>query len=373
MIINYLMKILFFTSQTGGGHITVAKALAEEFKEKYSIEAYLPDFFLEATKKPFANFPKNYSKITKDFPFFWGFLWYFTYPKWWYHYLNKIVEFFTPNYLEDFFKKYPDIEAVISVHPLLNHFPFLCAKKFYKNIKFIIIGIEFLKYHTSWFQKEADLIIYPFSSPYFRNSWKVDDLPNYFGIPLRKDFDFNYDKEELRKKYQIDKDRKVVLILGGSEGWGKINKIVKEIYFKKDYYLICVCGRNLELFNKLKETYNTEEKIKIFSYVEKIAELFAISDAAILKAGALSLAEAIASQVPILIYHYLYGQELGNIQFIAQNQLGFYTPNIKELIFYLDKILLTELGEKLKGNLRKFKDINGRERITRFIVNLLRN
>ncbi len=367
------MKILFFTSQTGGGHITVAKSLAEEFKEKYSIEAYLPDFFLEATKKPFANFPKNYSKITKDFPFFWGFLWYFTYPKWWYNYLNKLVEFFTPTYLKDFFEKYPDIEAIISVHPLLNHFPFLCAKKFYKNIKFIIVGIEFLKYHTSWFQKDADLIIYPFTSPYFKNSWKIDNLPNYFGIPLRKEFNINYDKEELKRKYKIEKSRKVVLILGGSEGWGKINKIVKEIYFKKDYYLICVCGRNLGLFNQLKKKFNNEGKIKIFSYTEKIAELFAISDVAILKAGAISLAEAIASQVPIIIYHYLYGQELGNLQFVVKNKLGFYSPDIKELCFYLDKILATDLGEKIKENLRKFKNINGRERIAKFIIDFLKS
>ncbi len=367
------MKILFFTSQTGGGHITVAQAIAEELKEKYNIEAYLPDFFLEATKKPFANFPQNYSKITKDFPFFWGFLWYFTYPQWWYHSLNKIVQFFTPTYLEDFFKKYSDISAILSVHPLLNHFPFKCAQKFYRNLKFIIIGIEFLKYHTSWFQKDADLIIYPFSSPYFKNSYKIDNLPKYFGIPLRKEFDFNYDKEELRKKYQIEKDRKVVLILGGSEGWGKIDKIVREIYFKRDYYLICVCGRNLELFNRLKESFGDSSKIKIFSYVEKIAELLAMSDVAVLKAGALSLAEAIASQVPIIIYHYLYGQEWGNLQFIIKNQLGFYAPNIKELICYLDKILLTELGNKIKKNLRKFKDINGRKRIVKFIVDFLKS
>ncbi|MCX7837304.1 MAG: glycosyltransferase [candidate division WOR-3 bacterium] len=367
------MKILFFTSQTGGGHMTVARALAEELKEKYNIESYLPDFFLEATKKPFCNFPENYSKITKDFPFFWGFLWYFTYPKWWYHYLNKIVEFFTPTYLEDFFRKYPDIKAILSVHPLLNHFPFLSAKKFYKDIKFIIIGIEFLKYHTSWFQKEADLIIYPFSSPYFKDYQKLNNLPKYFGIPLRKEFDFDYNKEELKRKYQIEKDKKVVLILGGSEGWGKINKIVKEIYSKRDYYLICVCGRNLELFNQLKKMFDKEKKIKIFSYVEKIAELFAISDVAILKAGSISLAEAIASQVPIIIYHYLYGQELGNIQFITKNRLGFYAPNIKEIIFYLDKILLTDLGDKLKENLKKFKDINGRKRIAQFIINFLKS
>lgn len=367
------MKILFFTSQTGGGHMTVAQALAEELKEKYNIESYLPDFFLEATKKPFTNFPKNYSKITKDFPLFWGFLWYFTYPKWWYHYLNKIVEFFTPTYLEDFFKGYSDIDAIISVHPLLNHFPFLCAKKFYKNIRFIIVGIEFSKYHTSWFQKDADLIIYPFFPPYFKNSLKKYNLSKYFGIPLRKDFDFNYNKEELKRKYQIEKDRKVVLVLGGSEGWGKINKIIKEIYFKKDYYLICVCGRNYQLFNKLKDSFNDPQRIKIFSYIEKISELFAISDVAILKAGTLSLAEAIASQVPIIIYHYLYGQELGNIQFITKNQLGFYTPNITELLFYLDKILLTDLGERLKENLNRFKDINGRERIAHFIVNFLKS
>lgn len=367
------MKVLFLTSQTGGGHMTVAKALAEELKEKYNIESYIPDFFFEATKKPFYNFPKDYSKITKDFPFLWGFLWYFTYPKWWYNYLNKIVEFFTPTYLEDFFSRYQDIEAIISVHPLLNHFPFLCAKKFYGNIKFIIIGIEFLKYHTSWFQKDADLIIYPFSPPYFKDSHKIHNLPKYFGIPLRKEFDFNYDKEDLKRKYRIEKDKKVVLILGGSEGWGKINKIVREIYFKRDYYLIVVCGRNLELFNQLKKMFSDEEKIKIFSYFEKIAELFAISDTAILKAGAISLAEAITSQVPILIYHYLYGQELGNIQFITENKLGFYTSNIKEIIFYLDKIILTDLGEKLKKNFKKFKDINGRERIAQFIFNFLKS
>lgn len=364
------MKILFFTSQTGGGHMTVAHALAEEFK-KYGIESYLPDFFLEATKKPFCNFPKNYSQITKDFPFFWGFLWYFTYPSFCYHSLNKIVEFFTPNRLKDFFARYPDISAIISLHPLLNHFPFECAQRFYKDIKFIIVGIELQKYHTSWFQKEADLIIYPFSKPYFKNFKEWKNLPAYFGIPLRKEFDFPYDKEKLKEKYGIEKDRKVVLILGGSEGWGKIEAIVKKLYEERDYFLICVTGRNLELYNKLKNNFFEDRKIKILSYYERMAEIFALSDVAILKAGSLSLSEAICSQVPILIYHYLYGQELGNIQFIVQKKLGFYTPTLKELIFYLDRILLTDLGKKLKENLKRFKGINGRERIAQFIYQFL--
>uniref|UniRef100_A0A7V3ZW69 Glycosyl transferase family 28 C-terminal domain-containing protein n=1 Tax=candidate division WOR-3 bacterium TaxID=2052148 RepID=A0A7V3ZW69_UNCW3 len=364
------MKILFFTSQTGGGHMTVAYALAEEFK-KYGIECSLPDFFLEATKKPFYNFPKNYSLITQNFPLFWGFLWYFTNWKIWYHYLNKIVEFFTPHYLADFFEKYKDVKAIISLHPLLNHFPFECAQRFYKEIKFIIVGIELQKYHTGWFQKKADLIIYPFGKPYLKNFKKLKNLPPYFGIPLREEFDFSYNKEELKEIYGIEKNKKVVLILGGSEGWGKIETIVKKLYKERDYFLICVTGRNLELYNKLKNNFSEGKKIRIFSYYEKMAELFALSDVAILKAGSLSLSEAICSQVPILVYHYLYGQELGNIQFITKEKIGFYTPNIKELIFYLDQILLTDLGFQLKKNLAKFKAINGRKRIAQFIYRFL--
>ena len=201
------------------------------------------------------------------------------------------------------------------------------------------------------------------------SSWFYDKKANYFvfservrqyavkqcGIPLKnikivpfllneKYLVQSHDKEisDLRKKYGVKPDKKVVLLTGGGEGLPIIKKIVKEFIVRKsDYTLIAACGRDdavrvyLENLSKNKLPVD----LKVFGFVDFMDELIKISDCAVIKAGAASLMETFAARKPAVICEFIYGQELGNVQFAVDNGLGKFCRNPSDICDAVELIL----------------------------------
>jgi processive 1,2-diacylglycerol beta-glucosyltransferase len=64
-----------------------------------------------------------------------------------------------------------------------------------------------------------------------------------------------------------------------------------------------------------------------------------ITDIIITKPGGLSISEAIALQVPLLVYQPLPGQEEENANYIVDTGMGSWARNDIELAYYISKML----------------------------------
>ncbi|HEX6922277.1 MAG TPA: glycosyltransferase [Bacillales bacterium] len=139
------------------------------------------------------------------------------------------------------------------------------------------------------------------------------------GIPVDPKFSWKLNCKDLEQKYGMGRGRPTVLITGG--GYGMIRKghsilqTLEAVPF--DLQLIVVCGHNRRLFHQLEqEAVLSRHHVHLTGYVDYIEELMAISDLMITKAGGLTVSEAIAMNLPMLLYPSIGGQEYDNTQFL---------------------------------------------------------
>ena len=118
------------------------------------------------------------------------------------------------------------------------------------------------------------------------------------GTPIRQEL-LNGDKEAGRQFCGFTADKPVLMIIGGSLGAASVNDHVRKILREllKDFQVIQLCGKG-KMDESLKDTkgYVQYEYIK-----QELADLFALSDIVISRAGANAICELNALKKPNLL------------------------------------------------------------------------
>ncbi|MFC4651584.1 undecaprenyldiphospho-muramoylpentapeptide beta-N-acetylglucosaminyltransferase [Lactococcus nasutitermitis] len=108
----------------------------------------------------------------------------------------------------------------------------------------------------------------------------------------------------LEKEYQLQADKKTVVIFGGSRGAMTINEAFKQAlpeFAKQDYQVVYASGQiyfdeDKEIFAKYENTGN----IAIRPYISNMLEVLASSDLILCRAGATTIAEVTALGLPTI-------------------------------------------------------------------------
>ena len=136
------------------------------------------------------------------------------------------------------------------------------------------------------------------------------------GIPIRSQFqkliakDFQIENSEFRIKHYA-------LIMGGGLGLGAFEDTIKsleEVNF--NLKIIVVTGKNKSLQFKL-ETLKSKHELVVLGFVDNISELMQQADILISKPGALTLSEAFAVGLPILLLPPIPGPEALNAEYAS--------------------------------------------------------
>ena len=110
------------------------------------------------------------------------------------------------------------------------------------------------------------------------------------GIPLRNDI-IEIKKNKACEYLGLDKSKKTVLVIGGSQGSERINKYFKknyQFYIDNNYQLIWQCG--VKHYSKYKNL-NINKNIKILDFIDKMEYVYSASDIVVSRAGALAVNE----------------------------------------------------------------------------------
>jgi processive 1,2-diacylglycerol beta-glucosyltransferase len=141
------------------------------------------------------------------------------------------------------------------------------------------------------------------------------------GIPILPAFQKKYDPLKIRREFGLRPNTKIVLFMGGSEGiFGTTNFHDLLQYIQTPVEAIAITGSNQELYEKLKTVNLHYPEIKICSYVENIAGLMEVADVLVTKAGGISVSEALAKGLPMIIYKPSPGQEEANASYLRQHR-----------------------------------------------------
>ncbi len=142
-----------------------------------------------------------------------------------------------------------------------------------------------------------------------------------FGIPIEHKFSNTNDKTEARKKLGI-KDIDTIFVIAGSMGYGDMITQLKHLdALENKFQIICVCGNNKHLKSQI-ETTKFKKDIYVYGFVKNVDEIMDASDIIVTKPGGLTVSEALAKQLPIVLINPIPGQEDRNQNFLTNNGLA---------------------------------------------------
>ena len=112
----------------------------------------------------------------------------------------------------------------------------------------------------------------------------------FTGNPIRNDLKI-LNKLESKNNLQFNENKKLILIIGGSQGAHAINEhIINNIkfYINNDYQILWQCGAND--LNKIEKKINNK-LIKVIKFIEDMSLAYSSADIVISRAGAIAISE----------------------------------------------------------------------------------
>ncbi len=139
------------------------------------------------------------------------------------------------------------------------------------------------------------------------------------GIPIRESFATQVPKDTARRELGLDPEKPTLLLMGGSMGHGHLSQsLLKLDKLPLDFQVIVICGNNEKAKHEI-ESLETEKKLLIFGYTDKVGLCMDAADCIVSKPGGLTTSEALAKRLPMVICDPIPGQEARNTAFLVNN------------------------------------------------------
>ncbi len=352
-------KFLFLYLNTGAGHKSAANVLAKAMKEQD------PDIEIK-TAIGFSRhglghliFEKGYNYscnyIKGLFPLMYDLGQY----RWLQSFLNYILGPESRHHLRKLIFKYKPTDIVCF------HFgvtPFV--KDVLKNIPWkinfnVIVTDPFTVPHCWFYEKNLNYLVY---------SQQAKDIGvKECGVPAENikiiPFLMKLNKGEgpsaeeirtLKIKHGFDPDKKVVLLVGGGEGLPGATEIINQcILHKTNFATAIICGRDKVKRKNMNLLRLSHPKLDlhVYGFVDYLEELIKICDCAVIKAGPATLLEILSWKKPVIICRYIHNQELGNMRYAVDHNVGFFIQKSRRIYRKINELLNDEnFDEKMKQN-----------------------
>jgi processive 1,2-diacylglycerol beta-glucosyltransferase len=183
------------------------------------------------------------------------------------------------------------------------------------------------------------------------------DKVKILGIPISLKFLSTYPKEQISDEFNFIKDLDSILIMGGGLGIGPLKVIAKKLdSLPCNFQTIVVCGRNKGLYKWfIKRKHEFKKPIFIFSYTDDMHKIMDFSDMIITKAGGVTISEALAKELCIIVTNPIPGQEERNVEYLSRRKAIVKSDNLERVAkivndFLQDKEKLHSLKGKAKEN-----------------------
>lgn len=124
-------------------------------------------------------------------------------------------------------------------------------------------------------------------------------------MPLRPDFEKKWDSQLAKKEYGLDESLPVILVFGGSQGAEAINKLMFDsAELLKRFQILHFTG-NESWKEKLVDRYcRAGVKACVKTFEKEMARAWGAADLTLTRAGAASIAEQLAAEVPGILIPY---------------------------------------------------------------------
>ena len=174
------------------------------------------------------------------------------------------------------------------------------------------------------------------------------------GVPVRAGFETPLDQLAARRALGLSPDLPVVLSMAGAQGsFGRLVEVAGALMeLRAPVQSLVVTGHDTELGERISRL-TAGSSVRVFGFVDDVRPLMAAADVLVSKAGGMTLAEAMAAELPILTYGSLPGQERRNERFASRAGIALVARRPRDLGRTLERALSEpKLLDRLRGQIR---------------------
>ena len=195
----------------------------------------------------------------------------------------------------------------------------------------LVVVVTDLYPHRFWIAAEAEAFVIstPEGRDVLRRRGIAPERIHVQGIPIARAFTTEaVDRGTLRERLRLSPQRLTVLVTSGGTTVGQFERVVEALAglegaLPQRLQLLVVCGEDERTRRRLAERAGAlAMPIRVFGFIETMAELMAASDLIVAKAGGLTVSEALGRGLPIVLYHVIPGQERMNAHYIVLHGAG---------------------------------------------------
>lgn len=336
-------NILIAHGSIGLGHKVVAENIAAALAKYPGVEARVLDLLEMYRGSLVKVFSRFYKWMVDRAPWLWGFI-----------YTNKIFQIITLPLRIPFaglkIKKFRDYvkrekpDLILTCHPNATGLA-AYLKKTGEYTGPVVTTFSDFHFQPYW--------VYPYVDQYLvmtaeqkrdvaRLGFAADKIA-VIGLPVNPSFQKEFDEGEIIKKFGLSRAKPLVLVMGGSQGWGiRLADIVELLRTKYDIQIVVVTGKNMELkqaIDNLAKTTATPLQAFVSWSVEDIAKLFSAAKILITKPGGLTIAQALLKSLPMVLVNPLPTMEEMNLDYLTSHGAGVYAKNSQEVREWMERLL----------------------------------
>jgi 1,2-diacylglycerol 3-beta-galactosyltransferase len=319
--------IVFYFSDTGGGHRSAAEAIIEAMENDYGgqFTAEMVDFFKGFGPGPMRSMPQLYPEMVKA-KHLWQASFYATNGRTQARVMTASLWPLMRSTMRKLVQAHR-ADLVVSVHPLATTAALKALGT--KRPPFYTVVTDLVTTHALWFDTRADCMLLP-------TKWAQERALHYHmpaekleivGLPVAEEYCAPIgEKKAVRARLGWPATLPIVLVVGGGEGMGPLAKTARAIDESGlRLGMAIVCGRNKKLQAALQE-HAWENPTFVYGFTRDMPDFMRAADVIVTKAGPGTIAEALNANLPIILYAKIAGQEDGNVAFVESEGAGIWAP-----------------------------------------------
>jgi processive 1,2-diacylglycerol beta-glucosyltransferase len=198
--------------------------------------------------------------------------------------------------------------------------------------------------HGEWLHPNVDRYCVP--HPLMRDGVLAHGIPAerivVSGLPIERKFQRPLDRVVLTARLGLTPGVPVILVMAGAYATlGRMGDVVQVLArHPRPLQALVVCANAPRLADRIRAVAaRSAHRFHVFGYVDNVEELMTVSDLLITKAGGVTVSEALAKRLPMLLYGSIPGQEESNAEFLVEQGAGMAARTPAEVHAALDRLL----------------------------------
>lgn len=340
--------ILILSTSTGGGHNQVARVIGGELSGQ-GVAVEQVDFLVEAGRVLNSVVAKGYNRWSASPVPWFGALYRASNHKKANRCLVRLIyQLLGASTLAAISSRRP--QAIVATHPIIVNVVGELKARRAIDMPLLAVVTDF---DAHW------LYVNPFVDAYVTGCEEAASSLVKKGVPRQKIYNYGIPvRREFYTWRTRSKGQFTVLVMGGSQGTGRMKDTVKALLACPfQLKVVCVCGNNENLARDIKRLCQHPldgKQVEVIGFTREIPALMDTADILFTKPGGVTVSEAIVKGLPIVIPYSLPGQEVYNTRVLLNHGIAMRikTPaKATELVAYLfsQPGLLEDMTKKMQA------------------------